>query len=251
MPKLITASIAIAVMAIIATLIAIIEERPKRAATPPPGPAAVFSLVDQNTATKQKNVCHNSRIAIPPHTAGENDASVSATADRTIYECLFVNTRSGIIPTNKMPPDRVVANMANLVNAPAATKCRESAALSPRTDTVSAAAAEQIKDRVSLCYSSLPHVEWQKTTPAERSKISEAISDLLAAYAYSYHRLSQEDALQCRAVYYDTVQKESMETAKTARKALSAAENGRRQYCGCVLAKLGIQSDNPVRNGSC
>ena len=251
MPKLITASIAVATMALIATLIAIVEERPKREPPPPPGPAAVFSLTDQDIQTNQKNVCHNSRIAPPPRTTGEGETSVSATADRAIYQCLFVHTRSGIIPPDKMPPDRVEANIANLAKAPAARQCRETAALSPKTNTVSVAAAEQIKDRVNLCYSSLPHTKWRETTPAERSEVTKATADLLAAYAYSYHRLSQENALECRAVYADTVKRATTAPHQTARQAVTNAENGRRQYCGCVLAKLGIKSDNPVRNRSC
>ena len=251
MPKIIVMSIIVAVMAIIATLIAIIEERPTKEPTPPPGPAAVFSLVDQDIDAKEKNVCHSSLISTPPQIRGEEQTSVSAATDRTIYECLFVHTRSGIIPPDKMPQDRVQANIANLTNASNAKQCREQAALSPQTDTVSSDAAEQIKQRIIRCYSSLQQTEWKKITPAQRDDIRESTADLLAAYAYSYHRLSQDDALQCRAVYVATVKSEAMETDQTAREALVAAENGRRQYCSCVLTKLGIKSDNPVRNRSC
>lgn len=251
MPKLIAASVAVAILAGIAALIAIIEEASSPEPSPTPGPAAVFTLVDESMETSRPASCHSRLTPPPPPIAGEEQTSVTSTVDRAIYECLFINTRSGILSPKQMPQDRVNENVANLIKAPQAKQCREEAALSPREALVSLSAAQQVTERVQLCYANLPAIQWEQATPEKRRETVEAVADLLTAYAYSYHRLEQEEALQCRIVYLEAAESRHLESAIDARAMLQTAEESRREYCGCVLQHLQVESNNPLRNRSC
>ena len=251
MPKLIAASVAVAILAGIAALIAIIEERPRPEPPPPPGPEAVFTLIDETMEYSRPTSCHSQLVPPPPPTSGSEETSVTAVVDRAVYECLFVNTRPGILSPERMPQNRVDENAANLTRAPLAKRCREEAALSPREATVSISAAQQITERVSTCYSSLPVVSWEQTPPEQRRATVDAVADLLTAYAYSYHRLEQDEALQCRIAYVEAAREHRMESAADNRRMLQAAEESRREFCGCVLAHLQVESDNPLRSRSC
>ena len=250
MPKLIAASIAVAALAAIATLIAIFEDRSRPEATPTLEPQAVFSLVDDDP-TQRQNKCHSNLLPVPPNGNTEGTASAAASTDRAIYECLFVHTRPGVLSPQRMPADRIMHSMENLLRAPAAKECREDAAMSPPEDLISAAAANWVQERVFLCYSNLPATTWRETTPQQRKEISDATADLLTAYAYSYHRLSQREALQCRDTYRQSAEAQEFSRQASARQALATAESARRRYCECVTQHLDIQSDNPLRRQSC
>ena len=250
MPKLIAASIVMGILAVIATLIAVLEDQTKARPAPTPEPTTVFTSVNDRPDGTARNDCQSDRLPPAPSWATDGQATVTATVDRAIYECLFVHTRSGILSPDNMPPDRIQANVRNLTRAPAARECREQAALSPRENVVSASAAEQIRQRVTDCYTGLARTEWNLATPEQKSEMSQAVGDLLAAYAYSYHHLPQADALQCRATYVEAA-KPDWTNAVTPRQAVATAERARRQYCHCVVQKLSIASDNPIRSRSC
>lgn len=250
MPKLIAASVAVAIMAGIAALLAIIENRPPPTPPPPPGPEAVFTLVDDQIPERATS-CHSRLMPAPPAIGGSDQTSVTAAVDRAIYECLFVNTRSGILSPEHMPQDRIDESMANLTKATMAKGCREEAALSPREALVSSGAAQQISQRVSLCYAKLPAATWEQLPAPERRQIITSVADLLTAYAYSYHELRQEPALMCRGVYLEAAESRDIVSVGTARQALQIAEASRREYCACVIEHLQVQSDNPLRTRSC
>ena len=250
MPKLIAASIAVAALAIIATLIAVIEESSRPEPPPTLEPQAVFSRADEE-GTQTTNACHSNLVASPPPRNTEGTESASASTDRAIYECLFVHTRPGILSPEKMPQNRISQNMSNMSRAPAAKQCRDDAAMSPKEDLVSVAAANQIRNRVFLCYSNLPATPWHEINTQQRVEISDATADLLTAYAYSYHRLSQEQALQCRIIYRRTAEAGQFSRQPSERKAMIIAESARREYCNCVLHHLGVKTENPLRWRSC